>query len=408
MKVNGNKLISKIMFLLYSIWVIVPSIHYTVSVVYIAAILAVLLFLLCLCDKVLFKKIVFLSTGMFGLALMYVLVAYPWDFKHFILVIMEQFMMFIPVILAYYILSNYSKNEIIFILIVIIVLELCVGYTTYSALQKDPMIVRMLTSGTSEESADIYYKLQNIGGYGTAYSFLFLFIAGMISLIYSQKIVIKLMSAAIAAFSCVFLITAQFGTAIILLLISCVILMFVKTKSVKARILSVCVCAALWLLLPDLLRIIGNIGGKGVLNERLNAIADAIGMRFTNDSDLVLRQQLLYEGVQVYLKSPIWGQTISENGIKIVELYSHSSYLDLACCTGVIGLGIYLTTWAYANKMIRTCFDGYKKKLYDISYIIFVMLGMINPNWAIYEINIIIFLFTPLIIGLIQNESNAV
>lgn len=404
--VSERKIISIIMLLVYSIWVIVPSIHYTVSVIYIALVLAVLLLILCLLDKVLFETIGFLLIGMFGLALMYLLIAYPLDFKHFILVIMEQFMMFIPAILAYLILLNCSKKEIIFLLIVIAVLELYVGYTTYSALQNNPMIVRMLTSGESEESKDIYYKLQNIGGYGTAYSFLFFFISGMISLIYSKKFVIKLISFAILAFSCIFLLSAQFGTAIILLLISCVIIMFVKTKSVGARVLSIGVCIALWLLLPNLLRLIGDAAGMGVLNERLNAIADAISMRSSNDTDLVLRQQLLSEGFKVYFKSPIWGQTISANGTKLVELYSHSSYLDLACSTGIIGLGIYLKTWSCANKVVCTSFDENNKKLYYVSYTIFVMLGMINPNWAIYEINIIIFLFTPLIIGLIQNMSN--
>lgn len=405
MTIISNKFISKLMIFIYSVWVIVPSVYHTTSVVVIAAVLLALLLLICFRNVNLQTNFTYLTFGMVGLALMYFFVAYPMDFKHMVLVIMEQFMMFIPMILAYNAMVSYSKNEIVFFIVIIIFLELYVGYSTYSELQTDPMIARMLTSGVSEESKDISYSLANIGGYGTIYSFIFLYLSGLIAVLYTKRNIVKIVSVIVCLFSFNLLVAAQFGTAIMLLILVTVLLVFFKTNSVQTRVVAIVVGIGVIFVLPSILNMIAEFAGEGVLNDRLIAISGVLQNKSTDDVDLVLRQQLLIEGFQVFLKSPIWGQMISNNGEKIINLYSHSSYLDLACATGIIGLGIYLKTWSFANKMVRSCLKDDMRRFYFPAYAVFFVLGMMNPNWAVYQINIIAFLCFPLILYVLQEDS---
>lgn len=406
MIIDSNKVISKLMLFIYSIWVIVPSIYHTTSVVVIAAILLILLLLMCVGNQDLKTKFTYLTFGMISLALMYFFVAYPLDLKHMILVVMEQFMMFVPMILAYNAMTNYTRKEIVFFIVIIIALELYVGYSTYSELQSNPMIARMLTSGVSEESKDISYRLANIGGYGTIYSFIFVYLSGLIAVLYAKKNIIKIVSVMLCIFSFYILIEAQFGTAIMLLILVTVLVIIFKTNSLQMRILVMGAGILGIFILPLLLNLIAEFAGPGILNDRLTAISGVLQNKSTNDVDLVLRQQLLIEGFHVFFKSPIWGQMISNNGEKIINLYSHSSYLDLACATGIIGLGIYLRTWSFANKMLTRCLKDSIRKFYFPAYAVFFVLGMMNPNWAVYQINVIAFLCFPLILYVLQDEDS--
>lgn len=406
MLVDRNKIISNIMILIYSVWVILPRVQHTISVVFIAMTLFALLIFLCIRNKSLTTFVVYIMFGMVALSLMYLLVAYPLDFKHAVIVVMEQFMMFLPLILAYNAIKNYTKKEILVFLVLIALLELYVGFTTYIELQSNPMIARMLTSGTSEESKDISYRLANIGGYGSIYSFVFFYISGLVSVFYIKRIIFKIISIAICIFSFLLLMEAQFGTAIMLLILSSILMIFAKANSVQTKIIALFSGIIIVFILPTLLNILADYAGAGILSERLTAISEVLQNKTTNDVDLVLRQQLLREGFTVFFQSPLWGQKISENGVKVINLYSHSSYLDLACATGIIGLGIYLKTWAFANKTINNCLNTDNKKFYILGYVIFCILGMMNPNWAVYQINIIAFLYFPLVLYILQDNNS--
>lgn len=400
MRLNSNKIISGLMILIYSIWVIIPRIYYSISVVYIITILCILLLLLCIKNRNLITAVAYISFGAIFLALMYFFIAYPLDIKHSILVIMEQLMMFIPMILVYNAFENYTRKEIFFCVALIAVLELYVGISTYSELKSNPMIARMLTSGESKESKDISYRLANIGGYGSIYSFIFFYMSGLVTVFSKKNISIKIVSIVICIFSFLFLMKAQFGTAIMLLILSTGFVFFSKINSFKFKVIVIFLGFVGIFMLPILLNILANYAGIGILNERLTAISEFLINKSTDDVDLVLRQELLKEGFFIFFQSPIWGQKISINGIKVINLYSHSSYLDLACATGIIGLGIYLKTWSFINKKI--CKFLYKnKKIYRYGYLIFFILGMINPNWAVYQINVIAFLYFPLVLYLL-------
>lgn len=408
MKVDRNKTISKLMLLIYSIWVIVPRVYYTTSIVVIAVFLFALLLLLCIRNQELTTNVVNLMFGVVMLALMYLFVAYPTDFKHAILVIMEQFMMFVPLLLAYNAMANYSKREIIFFLVVIALLELYVGFTTYSELQTNPMIARMLTSGTSEESKDITYRLSNIGGYGIIYSFVFFYMSGFVIALSKKKRSVRIIAILMCVASFLVLMAAQFGTAIMLMILSSVLIVLCKASTIQTRIIAIIVGILVLFILPSLLNILADMAGSGILYERLTAISGALVNQTTDDVDLVMRKQLLREGFEVFFRSPVWGQTISYNGVKVINLYSHSSYLDLACATGVIGLGIYLKTWSFGNKIVKQFLDEHNMRFYTSAYIVFLILGMMNPNWAIYQINIIAFLFFPLVLYVLQDETTVV
>lgn len=401
-----KKTLSYIMIIIYAVWVILPRFHYTVSVVNVALISAGLLFLLCMKDKEYANQVLWVMVGALCLSLMYYLIAYPLDVKQAILTIMTIFMMFVPMFLTIWILRHYSPKEKVIVVVLIATLEVFVGINTLAAIERNPVIVRMLTSGTSEESKDITYKIANIGGYGTAYSFVFFFYFGILGLLKQKKTSMKLLFGSICVFSFMFLLGAQFGTAIMLSIAACVLLVLVRSESTGTKLLSVILAVALGVVLPSLLEMVASLAGAGILSERLLAISGVLTSKTTDDIDLLMRMKLLGEGFMTFFRSPIWGQTISEGGVKVITLYSHSSYLDLACSIGVIGLLIYLKMWSYINGRICIQLEMDNAKLYRVAYWIFVMLGCLNPNWGIYEINIIAFMLIP--IGLSLTDESMV
>lgn len=394
--------IGMIVMAIYSVWVILPRFHYTVSVTIIASLVVIFIVMVMFRKPRYINKIGIVMLMFAAISLMYFIVAYPMDTKKAILIFMEQFMMFVPAFFAFYIRENYPRKQKIVLLIFLCVLQVFVGLNTLVALETNPMIVRLLTSGTSEEGKDITYRLLNIGGYGTAYSFVFFFITGLITFVRTNSKKIKIVSIIAMVLSVFILVSAQFGTSILLLLLA--IVLFVYYRSTKWTSKAVVIGAILVgvTILPVILRFIADNIGNGILNERLLALADLFQNKSTNDADLGLRNQYLTEGIYLFLKSPLWGHQISVNGVKLIELYSHSSYVDLACCTGIIGLAIYIKATLYSAKLTINQIDKEEKNLFKVGMIVFFVLGMLNPNWGIYEINIVLFLIIPLILDLTQ------
>ena len=237
-----KKTISYLLIVIYAVWVILPRFHYTISIVNVAVLSAGLMFLLCFRDRVYANDVLWPMVGGGVLSMMYYLIAYPLDTKQALLIIMTVFMMFVPMFITLWILRHYSRKEKLFAVGLLLTLELFVGFNTLSAIQQNPMIVRMLTSGTSEESKDITYKLANIGGYGTAYSFVFFFYFGVVGMIRQKQVSMRVLFGGIAAFSFIFLLGAQCGTAIMLSITACALLVFVRSRSTGSRWLCVGGC----------------------------------------------------------------------------------------------------------------------------------------------------------------------
>lgn len=392
--------------LLYALWVIVPRFHYTISVVYIAVAMMAFFVVLCLSHTEYRMPIIVLFCLFAVLALLYFLIAFPMNLKKAVLAFMEQFMMFVPAMLALYVHTRFDRREKGLLVVGIGALQLFVGAVTLKALVDNPMIARLLTSSTSEEVKDITYRIQNIGGYGTIYSFVFIGILSVVLLLRLPRMYQKLLCLIAFAFSFLILFRAQFGASIVLLCIG-ILLYFIFRNGISLKKVLVLVPLAIVIVfLPDIFRLLASAAGEGVLQQRLTAIAALLENRSTSDADLSLRIVYLKEGFETFFRSPVWGNTIEENGVRLINLYSHSSYLDLACSTGIIGLAVYIKATVNASRMSLKNLMGDNRIAFYVALSVFVMLGMFNPNWGIYEISIILFLWIPLVLDLVPLKNN--
>lgn len=391
---------------LYALWVIVPRFHYTISVVYIAVAMMVFLVMLCLTYAEFRAPFIILLFLCSGVALLYYLIAFPMNLKKAFLTFMEQFMLFVPSMLALYVHKRFSRIEKRLLTVGLGGFQLFVGTVTISALMDNPMISRLLTSSASEESRDIYYRLQNIGGYGTIYSFVFVGLLSVFLLLRLPHMYQKLLSLGAFTFCCLLLQWAQFGTSVVLLFVGILLYLILRNGVSLKKVMILVPLAVLVAFLPDLIRALATSLDGGVLQERLNAIASLIQNGETSDADLTLRIYYLQEGFFTFFHSPIWGNTIEENGVRLINLYSHSSYLDLACSTGLIGLALYIKATINAARMSAMTLIGDSRIAFYVEMTVFVLLGLVNPNWGIYEIGIILFLWIPLVLDLIPQKND--
>jgi hypothetical protein len=374
-------------------WYILPMVHYSISIIYIAPIAMLFMLNFGLRSRSFTGEIIFFFSLHIVVSIMYILVAYPLDFKQGLRIFMEQFMMFFPYYLWKITVRRNMPKEKRIILISIALMFLYVLIFTLLAFKTTPYVARILTHGTTDEYTTAF-RMQNIGGFGFSYSIIFVmffFITSMMGTSYLRN---KFLYFICICIGIAYLFLAQFGLAILLAGIGIILLLIYRITDRPVRHIVLLLTLLFIFAMPSVLEFLAYMIKSELLASRFSGLATVLRGKSTTELDIIYRLQFWKNGLALFAKSPIWGNSLLDPENALV---SHSSYLDLACAGGIIALSAYLTaTIKYAQKILKTISNAWHRRSYRTSIFIFILMGCFNPTWQTYELGLTLFFLIPL------------
>lgn len=376
-------------------WYLLPVIRYSVPIFYVAPLATIFIVVYFFRYRFFMNEVLFYF-GLYGIvAMMYVLVAYPFNLKKGVQIFMEQFMLFFPYY-VYRITKRTKLNMKMTVFFSISMMFVFVLISTFIAFGTEPGVARMLTRGSTDELL-MAYRMQNIGGYGFSYSIVFLTLFFLTLALETQLTKLKVISVALMGTCLYYLVLAQFGIAILLVGSGIVFILGYRINGRALKWIVITASLLLFAFLPSIMEQLALVLNSETLYVRFMGLAELIRHGRTSELDIVYRIQYLKDGIELFMISPIWGNSLLDPTNLRVALSTHSTYLELVCSGGIIALSAYLTaTISHIRKMSKTISDVGHRKGYFVICFIFIIMGMINPTWQAYELGLTLFLFIPL------------
>lgn len=254
---------------------------------------------------------------------------------NFPLFMYQQLLLFIPAVLCFYLFCNNKRSMLRYFIIITIFAFVITAVTSYVGLLTDPSAARIIaTIADSKGSYFINLNMKNIGGYNTVYCIVLMF--PMIICIYKEKVINRVVMAAIVVIFILFLISAQYTTALLLFSISFALLFMSKNfngKSVKWFIV-IGVISVLFLkpVMGYLFGGLADITVSQTLSDRFKVISDSFyGIKSTIDA--ASRFDLYARSIDIFTKHPIFGNWVFGDS----SIGGHSFILDILGQYGLIG-----------------------------------------------------------------------
>lgn len=295
--------------------------------------------------------------------------------------------------------SHKTTKWIIMITGIIIFYVICVSSMEYT---RNPLISRILAAGgnsTYELNNLNTYRLRNIAGFGFCYSAVFLLL-----LVRSLKNNgYKVAALVLALIILVFLVFAQYTTAIVLG-IMCLLFSFYYKKDKKTRTVFLFLGIPALYLFGDMLlgMFIKLIPGESV-SYKLNDIRNLLyAGGFSSTTSIQGRAELYLISLSGFFRSPIWG-----NGVQSISLSEHSTVLDMLAKTGIIGgvalISMVVSQFRYA---VSTAHVSNIQETKVLGYALLIV-SVLNPTYQHIELFFVSFYLIPLSLYWMGEENKA-
>ncbi len=287
---------------------------------------------------------------------------------------------FLPLLIGYYFVTRCDDakskffTKLIAILFVVTMITTIIGCIEYQGAAR-----YIATVEDASEAQAVLYDWRNIGGYNFVYMLVLLH---PLVILACKKGKIKGWIAAIVSV-CVILLSvyAEYTTALLLTLLSCVLYFFKKKLSSKKIVLfaifGIIAIFILSELLSNFLLILANNVGSETIANRLRILAGQ-GDGGMNDYK---RFELYQRSLMVFLKNPIFGSFFNDGA----GAGGHSFILDFMARYGLFGVLILV----YMYKTIYELFIKPYKKQDSYGYIVWMfiqtlLLSTINTGMWLY------------------------
>lgn len=182
---------------------------------------------------------------------------------------------------------------------------------------------------------------------------------------------------------------AQYTSVILILLI---VLAFetIKTSNKNySKIIWFMLIGVLVCFLPMILEFMAETVDSANMRVRMIEVANALRYGDLSGYNLSSRLNLYMEGIEAFLKSPIWGN-------ERLNFNPHSSFIQIAADLGVFGFIPYIFLLNQANKSIKSTLHGKSRVIFKAALLSLIITGIINPIISMYAMYMIIFLYIPL------------
>ena len=177
-------------------------------------------------------------------------------------------------------------------------------------------------------------------------------------------------------------------------------LLFIILSGTKKSIISIVIIVGCFILLRNPSKILKNTCTLFILAVigwlilmKIPFVYDMIGNRFESmfafledaetDSSTNTRGKFIELGMIFWSKSPIWGNGLNSFGYLLGDqtTYSHSNYVELLCCTGILGLISFYLIHAYA--LINSFFKYIHSKKIEILLVFCIIASCLVNEYGI-------------------------
>lgn len=325
------------------------------------------------------------------------LIARNMDFKMgFLHPLLTSWCMLFPGILCHNIIKRDNNLELYSIGIVSFSMLLYVISNTIGAFAESTDIMRELTASTMDENIRLEYVMANIGGYGVAYG-CGAIVVMLFTILVKHKFYRKqsiLLYASIAFFS-YFVLNAQFTTLLLLTLFCTILSLYYSDYGQKHKCRLVVLGFVLIFLMPLCMDLLAQLYNGTTIGDKLIRMNSAISGGHVSEAsgERSLNQ---IKALKLFFESPIFGNNILSD-FSNANIYheSHSTFLGVACSTGIIGLiSYYSTYWSVIKPLFRE-YSGTDKN-YIAIVLYFFLFSILNPSEST-EASWIIFMVVPLV-----------
>lgn len=385
---------------------ILPSGRYTLAAMHICliGIVSLILFI----DNRLISHIVPLAICFVSLSLMFFFFTYPGSGEKALGIITQQFLFAFPV-LIFYIMSR-RKTGVVLPLILLLVFILFVAVKTWIELNDNPTLARLLASVDSDTEDLMAYRMDNLGGFGFSYGVMFVSIALGFSF---NRIKVDVFTLVALIIVTAYIIKTQYLTAMLIVFITFIITMLHNKSTHNKRkdivkAVQIVLLIAFAIALPPLLRYFATLFGESPdIANKLVQLADFLSGQADSNQQaggLYGRFFVYQESYDLFLQSPLFGNDLRFT----TDPGGHSTILDLAAKTGIIGVIIYGFIIRCVWRLMQEAFMNYGcEDKYATAYIMipYLVLSLLNPTLNVFEISIFAFLFAPLLIVFNNNRK---
>lgn len=252
-------------------------------------------------------------------------------------------------------------------------------------LVENPGASRVLASSSFEIYGASEYRNQGLAGFGLTYGMVF-FVPFLFY--WAKKTTVKKHKTLmfVLAITTIMNITLSgYTTAFLLLILEAFLYLFINMKPYLKLFLCLFLIVFVFFqsyFLPDFLYSISDLFDSKQMADHIVELADILaGKSLVSDLD---RTELMKASWDAFLTNPLFGGYVSSNNI---NLGGHSTFFDVLGSTGLLGCVPYcLFLWLFHKQVKQQIKNSATQKLWLLETIVFVVLQILNPIMANYEI----------------------
>lgn len=217
---------------------------------------------------------------------------------------------------------------------------------------------------------DYVYKSKNIGGYGFVY-YLLLLIPILVKKICEKYSLLDLI-VLICSIFCV--IRSEYTTALLIMFITGICLLFVISKSKFVKIGAVIFGIVCIFFLKDILIFAGSlVGDSFFVEQRINMLLD-YGETGSTDGDMAERQDLYMLSFMSFLTNPVFGSFFNSGQ----HIGGHSEILDFLGHSGLIGVGVITLIYKKLKYNTPVGFINYRDPFVGVTVLVALFIAATN------------------------------
>ncbi|MBR2335325.1 MAG: hypothetical protein IKA62_03770 [Clostridia bacterium] len=312
------------------------------------------------------------------------------EFKQFFSKFNQYLMMYFPLLLSFRLIKVYSRKIKTIPLVVISLIFVYVFGKTFVEIWTNPGVTRHWGDFTGLAG-------QNIGSYDFVYA-----VPIIICVLASCNKKFSKIGKIINVFSIIlmfiFLINADYTLALLITLVGVILVGFSNIKSPVNKFIYVLICLICVTIIPSVLKLMYTYLPAGDISLRVKEIYNFVSSGDSSGYNLNSRLSLYRATLQAFANSPIVGN-------RYLDFDGHGTFITVLSDTGIMGaIPMFILLFA-ARKYVKNIL-GEHNKVFTPVFIVFVLMGIVNPIHATDALSFTMWCVAPLIIDYFFNKEN--
>ena len=300
------------------------------------------------------------------------------------------YMCFIPFFIFDYLVNSDSVWEIRLVIIGTVAIFVFVMIMTSIAFIDDPTIARSLASGRTDDEYINSMRMQNVGGFGFSYA-VGMFIPYIAIRIVRSSGNIRFVFIALYIALFMYALFCQYTTLLFVAIAFSTVIFIWGSKNALTKSILLFVSLLVLINLTGIFKFLGNHIPFTSLAYHLKNLYISMSTGEETNSRLLAAKRC----IGLFRRNPFFGANLLDRYNSYIVNHGHSTYFGILASNGIAGLGILL--FATVSIMRSIYVKTNPNKMNIIIFIMYIVLGFLNPTHNAFEISVVVFLLIPLI-----------